>query len=111
VGAARHRRQPRVAPGTIQERPSFNLIPVRTFPNASPTGDDMTLSTTQAPDVCDQAPTTSAPSSDPVASLTGIERVMADALIALDGAPPGPPVDPGPIEYASWLRLLRRSRP
>lgn len=71
----------------------------------------MTLSTTQARDVRDQAPTASATTHDPVESLTGIERVMADALIALDRDTAAPASDPGAIEYASWLRLLRRARP
>ena len=40
-----------------------------------------------------------------------IERVMADALGGLDVDPSGPLADPGAVEYASWLRLLRRATP
>lgn len=43
------------------------------------------------------------------AQLGGIERTMADALIALDTPVWGLPSDRGAIEYASWLRLLRRA--
>ncbi len=42
------------------------------------------------------------------APLSGIERIMADAI---DATARNPPIDPGAIEYASWLRLLRRSTP
>jgi len=40
--------------------------------------------------------------------LSGFERIMADAI---EAAAQNPPIDPGAIEYASWLRLLRRSTP
>ena len=40
--------------------------------------------------------------------LSGFERIMADAL---EAAARNPPIDSGAIEYASWLRLLRRSTP
>lgn len=73
--------------------------------------DSMTPCTTQPLDASAQAPAASAATSDAVASLTGIERVMADALIALDRDTAAPASDPGAIEYASWLRLLRRARP
>lgn len=42
------------------------------------------------------------------APLEGIERLMADALTALGTAPGG---DPASVEYASWLRLVRRTTP
>ena len=41
------------------------------------------------------------------APLNG-ERIMADAL---EAAARNPRIDPGAIEYASWLRLLHRSTP
>ena len=41
----------------------------------------------------------------------GIERLMADAIDAIARNLPGQPADPGAIEYASWLRQLRRSSP
>lgn len=40
--------------------------------------------------------------------LSGFERIMADAM---EAATRNPAIDPGATEYASWLRLLRRSRP
>ena len=40
--------------------------------------------------------------------LSGFERIMADAL---EAAARNPRIDPGAIEYASWLRLLHRSTP
>ena len=40
-----------------------------------------------------------------------IERVLADALKGLDVDPAGPLADPGAVEYASWMRLLRRATP
>ena len=40
--------------------------------------------------------------------LSGFERITAAAL---DAAARNPPIDPGAIEYASWLRLLHRSTP
>jgi len=40
--------------------------------------------------------------------LSGFERIMADAS---EATARNPPIDPGAIEYASWLRLLRRSTP
>ena len=40
--------------------------------------------------------------------LSGIKRVMAEAI---EAAARNPPIDPGAIEYASWLRLLRSSTP
>lgn len=43
--------------------------------------------------------------------LAGIERMMAEALTALDREPPGAPSEPGAIEYASWVHLLRRTAP
>ena len=46
-----------------------------------------------------------------VSSLGRIERVMADALSGLDIDPSGPLADPGAVEYASWMRLLRRATP
>ena len=42
------------------------------------------------------------------APLSGIERLMADAV---EAAARNPTIDPGAIEYASWLRLLRRPTP
>lgn len=71
----------------------------------------MTSCTTLPLDAGDRAPTESATPGDAVASLTGIERLMADALIALDRDTVAPAADPGAIEYASWLRLLRHARP
>lgn len=41
----------------------------------------------------------------------GIERGMADALAARDVAAGAAPVDPGSLEYASWLARLRRATP
>ncbi len=40
--------------------------------------------------------------------LSGFEQIMADAM---EAAARNPSIDPGAIEYASWLRLLRRSTP
>ena len=40
--------------------------------------------------------------------LSGFERIMADAM---DAAARNPRIDPGAIEYTSWLRLLHRSTP
>lgn len=42
------------------------------------------------------------------APLRGIERLMADAI---EAAARTPQIDPGAVEYASWLQLLRRSTP
>lgn len=52
-----------------------------------------------------------APRAAAAVPLTGIERLMAEALTALDRDPSGPMCDPGAIEYASWIRLLHRSTP
>lgn len=57
------------------------------------------------------AVTPTAPSAAADTPLTGIERLMADALMALDREPPGAMSEPGAIEYASWVRMLRRSTP
>lgn len=43
--------------------------------------------------------------------LTGIEKLMADALMALDRQPSRAIPTAGEIEYASWVRVLRRSTP
>lgn len=43
--------------------------------------------------------------------LTGIEKLMADALMALDRQPSRAMPMAGEIEYASWVRVLRRSTP
>ena len=40
--------------------------------------------------------------------LSGFERIMADAM---DAAARNPRIDPGAIEYTSWLRHLRSSTP
>ena len=40
--------------------------------------------------------------------LSGFERTMADAM---DAAARNPRIDPGAIEYTSWLRHLRSSTP
>ena len=42
------------------------------------------------------------------APLSGFERIMADAI---EAATRNPLIEPGAAEYASWLRLLRRSTP
>ena len=52
-----------------------------------------------------------APEAAARAPLTGIERLMAEALMALDAKPSGAVSEPGAIEYASWMRLLRSSTP
>ena len=40
--------------------------------------------------------------------LSGFERIMADAM---EAAARNPRIDPGAIEYVSWLRLLHRPTP
>ena len=45
------------------------------------------------------------------APLGRIDRAMANALRGLDIEPSGPLADPGAVEYASWMRLLRRAAP
>ena len=57
------------------------------------------------------AVTSSAPRAAADVPLTGIERLMADGLMALDREPPGAMSEPGAIEYASWIRVLRRTTP
>lgn len=52
-----------------------------------------------------------APQAAAAAPLAGIESMMAEALMALDRAPSGAGCAAGAIEYASWMRLLRRSTP
>lgn len=43
--------------------------------------------------------------------IAGIDGLTADEPTTLDREPPGATSDPGEIEYASWLRLLRLKTP
>ena len=73
-----------------------------------PKGDVMQTHPTPAPATRSNATTATPPRATDSAPLHGIERLMADAV---EAAARNPTIDPGAIEYASWLRLLRRPTP
>jgi hypothetical protein len=63
----------------------------------------------ESPDPAVVVPPGSQPATE--VPLVGIEKIMADALIALDREPARAMPTAGETEYASWVRLLRRPTP